>query len=126
MQCKNFSEKVAKKFFVALIILPQKFHEPRAWYDSATASFARGPCTKVKNTVGTGPRWFLSGGPPMELSRDIARFARSRPVIECAQCGERIYIPEWSECVDGCRVRHLWQCDACGTSFETTVRFEAA
>ena len=59
----------------------------------------------------------------MELSRDIARFARSRPVIECAQCGERIYIPEWSECVDGCRVRHLWQCDACGTSFETTVRF---
>jgi len=66
------------------------------------------------------------GRSPMELSRDIARFARSRPVIECAQCGERIYIPEWSECVDGCRVRHLWQCDACGTSFETTVRFEAA
>jgi len=50
----------------------------------------------------------------MEVSRDIARFARSRPVIECAQCG------------DGCRVRHLWQCDACGTSFETSVRFEAA
>ena len=62
----------------------------------------------------------------MEVSRDIARFARSRPVIECAQCGERIYIPEWSECLDGCRVRHLWQCDACGTSFETTVRIEAA
>ena len=56
----------------------------------------------------------------MEVSRDIARFARSRPVMECAQCGERIYIPEWSECVDGCRVRHLWLCDACGTSFETT------
>jgi DNA-directed RNA polymerase subunit RPC12/RpoP len=50
---------------------------------------------------------------------------RSRPVIECAQCGDRIYIPEWSECLDGCRVRHVWQCDACGTSFETTVRFAA-
>jgi hypothetical protein len=62
----------------------------------------------------------------MDVSRDIARFVRSRPVIECAQCGERIYIPEWSECVDACRVRHLWQCDACGASFETTVRFEAA
>ena len=61
----------------------------------------------------------------MEVSRDISKFARSRPVIECAQCGERIYIPEWSECVDGSRVRHLWQCDACGTSFETTVRFAA-
>jgi hypothetical protein len=47
-------------------------------------------------------------------------------VIECAQCGERIYIPEWSECVDGNRVRHLWQCEACGTSFETTVRVAAA
>ncbi len=55
----------------------------------------------------------------MEVSRDIAKFARSRPVIECAQCGERIYIPEWSECLDGSRVRHLWQCDMCGTSFET-------
>jgi len=62
----------------------------------------------------------------MELSPEVTRFARSRPVIECAQCGERIYIPEWSECLDGCRVRHLWQCDACGSSFETTVRFAAA
>ena len=62
----------------------------------------------------------------MEVSRDIAKFARSRPVIECAQCGERIYIPEWSECLDGSRVRHLWQCDTCGTSFETTVRIVVA
>jgi len=38
------------------------------------------------------------------MSRNIARFARSRPVIECAQCGER----------------------ACGASFETSVRFEVA
>ncbi|MFY9686289.1 MAG: hypothetical protein WAJ88_10865 [Pseudolabrys sp.] len=62
----------------------------------------------------------------MEVSRDIANFARSRPVIECAQCGERIYIPEWSECLEGSRVRHVWQCDACGISFETTVRIAAA
>ena len=27
----------------------------------------------------------------MELSPEVTRFARSRPVIECAQCGERIY-----------------------------------
>jgi hypothetical protein len=88
--------------------------------------FARGPCTMVKKHGGYGAALVFVGRSPMELSRDIARFARSRPVIECAQCGERIYIPEWSECVDGCRVRHLWQCDACGTSFETSVRFEAA
>jgi len=62
----------------------------------------------------------------MELSRDTARFVRSRPVIECGQCGERLYTPEWSECLDGPRVRHLWACEACGYSFETTVRFKAA
>lgn len=62
----------------------------------------------------------------MELVRDFDRFARSRPLIECAQCGERIYIPEWSECLDGGKIRHLWQCEACGYSFETTVRFAAA
>lgn len=62
----------------------------------------------------------------MELLRDVGKFARSRPLIECAQCGDRIYIPEWSECLDGGRVRHLWQCGACGYSFETTVRVEAA
>jgi hypothetical protein len=62
----------------------------------------------------------------MDLSRDAARFARARPVIECAQCGERIYIPEWSECLDGLRVRHLWQCESCDYSFETTVCLEAA
>jgi hypothetical protein len=61
----------------------------------------------------------------MELLRDFNRFARSRPLIECAQCGDRIYIPEWSECLEGGRVRHLWQCEACGYTFETTVRFEA-
>ena len=61
----------------------------------------------------------------MELSPEVTKFARSRPVIECAQCGERLYIPEWSECLDGARVRHVWQCDVCGTSFETTVRFTA-
>jgi hypothetical protein len=62
----------------------------------------------------------------MELLHDTAKFSRSRPGVECAQCGERIYIPEWSEWLDSCRVRHLWECEACGYAFETTVRFAAA
>ena len=62
----------------------------------------------------------------MELSRDSTRFARSRPVLECAQCGERLYVPEWSEFVDERRVRHLWACEACGYSFETIIRYAAA
>lgn len=59
----------------------------------------------------------------MELIRDVVKTMRVRPLIECAQCGGRIYIPEWSECLEGGRVRHLWQCEACGYAFETTVRF---
>ena len=63
----------------------------------------------------------------MELrARKIVRFARSRPVIECAQCGERLYVPEWSEYLDSRRVRHLWRCEECDYSFETTIRFAAA
>ena len=62
----------------------------------------------------------------MELrAPDTPRFIRSRPLIECAQCGERLFVPEWSEFVDERRVRHLWTCETCGYAFETTVRFAA-
>ena len=63
----------------------------------------------------------------MELRpRATAKFARSRPMIACAQCGEHLFVPEWSEYVDERRVRHLWECGACGYAFETTVRYAAA
>jgi transcription elongation factor Elf1 len=64
----------------------------------------------------------------MELSRTApaeAKLARPRTLIECAQCGERLFSPEWSEFVDARRVRHLWECEACGYAFETTIRFAA-
>ena len=50
----------------------------------------------------------------------------SRPIVECAQCGDQLFIPEWSELVDERRMRHLWTCDSCGYQFETTVRFRDA
>ena len=46
-----------------------------------------------------------------------------RPIVECAQCGERIYTTEWSEYLDDTHVRHLWSCEACGYRFETLVKF---
>ncbi|MCF8477985.1 MAG: hypothetical protein K9G60_13230 [Pseudolabrys sp.] len=52
--------------------------------------------------------------------------SQMRTVLACAQCGERHLIPEWSEWLDPGHARHLWQCDACGYSFETTVQFAAA
>lgn len=53
-------------------------------------------------------------------------FARSRPIIECEQCGTRLYVPEWSEYVDAGRIRYLWKCEQCDYSFETVTHFEAA
>jgi hypothetical protein len=64
----------------------------------------------------------------MELRdlRNATRLPRSRPALECAQCGERLSIPDWSEYLDGGRVRHLWRCGACDYAFETTVYYAAA
>jgi len=61
----------------------------------------------------------------MEL-RDLRNVARSRPALECAQCGERLSIPEWSEYLVAGRVRHLGRCQACDYAFETTVYYAAA
>ena len=60
----------------------------------------------------------------MEL-RPLAalQFSIARPIIECAQCGERIFAPDWSEYLDDQRVRHLWVCQACDYQFETLVVF---
>jgi ribosomal protein L37AE/L43A len=58
-------------------------------------------------------------------SRTIPVTSPPRPTIECAQCGEQLFVPEWSEHVDDRRVRHVWNCEACRYSFETTVYFQA-
>lgn len=44
-----------------------------------------------------------------------------RFVAPCAQCGEALLAPEWSEYVNERCVRHVWSCDACGYEFETSV-----
>ncbi len=54
--------------------------------------------------------------------RDSAAIARAR---ECAQCGERLFLPEWPEYRDKLNVQHWWKCEGCGCSFETTVSFAA-
>jgi len=59
-------------------------------------------------------------------ARPDTRPAAKRAQIECAQCGNHLFMPEWSELLDERRVRHLWQCEACGYAFETTVRFAQA
>ncbi|HEY5378628.1 MAG TPA: hypothetical protein VIJ78_03725 [Pseudolabrys sp.] len=62
----------------------------------------------------------------MDLHHTRGASKIARPGLECAQCGEALFIPEWSELVDERRVRHLWECHACGYAFETSVRFVEA
>lgn len=62
----------------------------------------------------------------MHLSRAATRFIHSRPALECSQCGDKLYVPEWSEYIDERRVRHMWACEGCGYAFETTIRLAAA
>lgn len=42
----------------------------------------------------------------------------------CAQCGEEIIAPMWSEYASAGHVRHSWNCEACGHRFESTEAFE--
>jgi hypothetical protein len=53
----------------------------------------------------------------------ILAAVRTKPLISCAQCGTMIYVAEWYEEVDERRVRHLWECNACGYAFETMACF---
>lgn len=49
--------------------------------------------------------------------------ARDKP-MPCAQCGELLIAPTWSEPVGNRSLRHLWQCNVCGYGFETTVHLK--
>ena len=52
------------------------------------------------------------------------RATKTRQIFnQCAQCGDTLLAPVWSEFVKERCVRHLWNCDACGYAFETTVYF---
>jgi len=81
------------------------------------------------NKKGMGTE-LIEGGPMEPYARGAVKTSRQslrlRSANECRQCGAPISIPEWSEWLDAGCARHLWQCDACGYSFETTVYFAAA
>ena len=56
--------------------------------------------------------------PPMPFMAAFASSFEVKPLL-----GPMIFMPEWSEYLDARRVRHLWECEACGYKFETLVCF---
>jgi rubrerythrin len=97
---------------------------PRRYGSASLLDVARG----AANIAGAGrAECEFREAIPMELhSHSILTAVRTKPLITCAQCGKMIYVAEWSEAVDERRVRHLWECSACGYTFETMARFPAA
>jgi len=66
-------------------------------------------------------------GNVMELRTGTpSRHLQPRFGNRCAQCGETIFMPEWSEYLSPRRVRYLWECEACGYKYETIVAFPEA
>jgi hypothetical protein len=63
-----------------------------------------------------------SGGGTKTSTR--ARLARHAP-LSCGQCGQIVWMPEWTEYLSEHRARHLWTCDSCGYRFETVVAFQS-
>ena len=62
----------------------------------------------------------------MELRTASPRkYVQTRLMNHCAQCGDTIFLPEWSEYLDKACIRHLWQCEACGYAFETTIVYSS-
>jgi transcription elongation factor Elf1 len=57
----------------------------------------------------------------MRLSTATPIQTRPRYFTPCAQCGDALLAPEWSEHINERCVRHLWTCETCGYQFETTV-----
>jgi primosomal protein N' len=60
----------------------------------------------------------------MELRTGSAR-TLSHPSLAnaCAQCGKALFMPNWSEYLTEHRLRHVWECEACGYKYETLVTF---
>jgi RNase P subunit RPR2 len=46
---------------------------------------------------------------------------RSSSGMSCAQCGNELITPEWSEYRSKQQKRHLWRCWKCDYCFETIV-----
>jgi len=46
---------------------------------------------------------------------------RSAFGTNCAQCGDELLAPEWSEYRNERRVHHVWRCWKCDYCFETIV-----
>lgn len=70
----------------------------------------------------------LGSSLPLMARRDLPWQIRkfvTRAQGKCAQCGEEIIAPEWSEHLSERRIRNVWSCDACGYQFEDDVNLRA-
>jgi len=61
----------------------------------------------------------------MSYPDDVPSNADLRKPNPYAQCGEPLIAAKWSEHLTERCIRYVWECDACGYAFETTVYLRA-
>src|SRR6266566_4069680 len=73
------------------------------------------PLSACDNGRGEGNREALA------MKLDTVRPTAAHPYysIPCAQCGDALIAPQWSEHVSARCVRHVWSCEGCGYQFES-------
>jgi hypothetical protein len=62
----------------------------------------------------------------MKLDTVRSTAAHAYCSIPCAQCGDALIAPQWSEHVSARCVRHVWSCESCGYQFESLVYLHAS
>jgi hypothetical protein len=63
----------------------------------------------------------------MQLQYESATLSTMRAFaspVRCPLCGDWMVAPITSEFVEGGKIRHLWECDACGESTLTSIELE--
>ena len=63
----------------------------------------------------------------MRLAVETAELAGSFDALACCpHCGDWLIAPTCSEFVAGGEIRHHWDCDSCGESFDTSIEIESS
>jgi len=75
-------------------------------------------------------RWPLASLPVRSNRRQFQRtmtILSTRPYnsgMQCARCGDKLFIPEWSEFRNDQEVYHVWHCWKCDYCFETVANID--
>ena len=87
---------------------------------SSTSDLNTKSITCIESPTDDGPKGGIAITLDAELPSASAR-AQFYRTNSCAQCGQKLQVPNLMEVLSDRIVRYLWSCEACGHQFETSV-----